>query len=83
MTSTVEAVFMGGFRKSAVAHRFRIGQTYESIQTQEDLVRHAKFSKPLTVALPEAIYKRLKEVSDEKKLSMAEIVREILTKKLR
>jgi predicted DNA-binding protein len=45
-------------------------------------VKYAKFSKPLTVAFTEETYNRLKEVSDEKKVSMAEIVREIVSRRM-
>ena len=41
-------------------------------------MRHAKFTKPLTIALSPEVYKVLKERSDTERISMAECVREIL-----
>ena len=42
-------------------------------------MRYAKFTKPLTVALPSKVYDALKGKSDVEKISMAELVREILS----
>ena len=44
----------------------------------EMFMRYAKFTKPLTVALPPDIYDALKEKSDSKRISIAELVRDIL-----
>ncbi len=41
-------------------------------------MRYAKFTKPLTVALPPDVYDVLKEKSDSQRISMAELVRDIL-----
>jgi hypothetical protein len=41
-------------------------------------MRYAKFTKPLTVALPPEIYEALKAKSDSKRISIAELVRDIL-----
>ncbi len=41
-------------------------------------MRYAKFTKPLTVALPPDVYDVLKEKSDYQRISMAELVRDIL-----
>jgi hypothetical protein len=45
-------------------------------------MKYAKFTKPLTVALENEIYQRIKAISDERRISMAEWVREILTQAL-
>jgi hypothetical protein len=42
------------------------------------IMRYAKFTKPLTVALPPEVYDVLKEKSDSERISMAELVRDIL-----
>ena len=41
-------------------------------------MRHAKFTKPLTIALSHEVYDALKEKSDVDRVSMAECVRAIL-----
>ena len=41
-------------------------------------MRYAKFTKPLTVSLPPDVYDVLKEKSDSERISMAELVRDIL-----
>jgi hypothetical protein len=41
-------------------------------------MRHAKFTKPLTIALPPEVYDALKVKSDSKRISIAELVRNIL-----
>lgn len=41
-------------------------------------MRQAKFTKPLTIALPPEIYDALKAKSDSKRISIAELVRDIL-----
>jgi hypothetical protein len=41
-------------------------------------MRHAQFTKPLTVALHPEVYDALKEKSDSERISMAELVRDIL-----
>ena len=43
-------------------------------------MRYAKFTKPLTIALSPEVYDVLKEISDAGRISMAECVREILSK---
>jgi hypothetical protein len=42
-------------------------------------MRHAKFTKALTIALAPEVYDALKEISDADRVSMAECVREILS----
>ena len=41
-------------------------------------MRHAKFPKALTIALSSEVYDVLKEKSDADRVSMAELVRDIL-----
>jgi hypothetical protein len=43
-------------------------------------MRQAQFPKALTIALSSEVYDVLKEVSDSERVSMAELVREILSK---
>jgi hypothetical protein len=43
------------------------------------IMRYAKFTKPLTIALSPEVYNVLKEISDADRVSMAECVREILS----
>jgi len=38
-------------------------------------MKEAQFTKGLTVAFPEEIYLKIKTITDEKKISMAEFVR--------
>ena len=38
-------------------------------------MREAKFTKSLTVALPIDVYKKIKEITDNEKISMAQWVR--------
>ena len=42
-------------------------------------MKYAQFTKPLTVALPPDVYDVLKEKSEAKRISMAELVRDILS----
>jgi len=42
-------------------------------------MRHAKFTKALTIALSPEVYDVLKEISDADRVSMAECVRGILS----
>jgi hypothetical protein len=42
-------------------------------------MRQAKFPKALTIALSSEVYDVLKDVSDSERVSMAELVREILS----
>ncbi len=41
-------------------------------------MREAKFQKALTMALRVEVYDRLKAVADERRISIAEVVREIM-----
>lgn len=41
-------------------------------------MREANFTKPLTVSLTEEQYSRIKEISDNKKISMADWIRKAL-----
>ena len=43
-------------------------------------MRQAKFTKPLTIAFSPEVYDVLKEISDVERKSMAECVREILSR---
>jgi metal-responsive CopG/Arc/MetJ family transcriptional regulator len=45
-------------------------------------MKQAIYVKALTVALPQVLYLRIKEVSDERFISMAEVVRQIVEKGL-
>jgi hypothetical protein len=38
-------------------------------------MREAKFTKSLTVALPIVVYQKIKEITDDEKISMAQWVR--------
>ena len=39
-------------------------------------MREAKFTKSLTVALPIDVYQKIKEITDDEKISMAQWVRQ-------
>ena len=41
-------------------------------------MREAKFTKPLTVAFSAITYQQIKAISDEHRISMAELVRNII-----
>ena len=41
-------------------------------------MRYARFTKPLTIAFQAEIYDQIKEISEETKRSMADIVREVM-----
>jgi hypothetical protein len=43
----------------------------------------AKFTKPLTIALHPEVYEEIKQITDDKKISMAEWVREVMEKALK
>lgn len=45
-------------------------------------MKYAKFTKPLTIALENHIYKQIKDISDNQPISMAEWVRDMLAKTL-
>jgi hypothetical protein len=45
-------------------------------------MKYAKFTKALTVVLEAEIYQQIKEISDKRRIAMAEWVRDILTKAL-
>jgi tartrate dehydratase alpha subunit/fumarate hydratase class I-like protein len=42
-------------------------------------MREAKFTKSLTVALPVDVYQKIKQITDDEKISMAQWVRKIVT----
>ena len=42
-------------------------------------MREAKFTKSLTVALPIDVYQKIKQITDDEKISMAQWVRKIVT----
>jgi hypothetical protein len=41
-------------------------------------MREAKFTKSLTVALPIDVYQKIKEITDDEKISMAQWVRKVV-----
>jgi len=41
-------------------------------------MREAKFTKSLTVALPIDVYQKIKQITDDEKISMAQWVRKIV-----
>ena len=41
-------------------------------------MREAKFTKSLTVALPINVYQKIKEITDDEKISMAQWVRKVV-----
>ena len=41
-------------------------------------MREAKFTKSLTVALPIDVYQKIKEITDDEKISMAKRVRKVV-----
>ena len=41
-------------------------------------MREAKFTKSLTVALPVDVYQKIKEITDDEKISMAQWVRKVV-----
>ena len=45
-------------------------------------MKEAKFTKPLTVGLQPEVYDQIKKITDEKRISMAQWVREIADKAL-
>jgi hypothetical protein len=45
-------------------------------------MKEAKFTKPLTVAMQPGVYEQIKQITDEKRISMAQWVREIAEKAL-
>jgi hypothetical protein len=49
---------------------------------QEDIMREAKFSKPLTIALHPVVYDRVKQITDVQSRSMADWVREAIDRVL-
>ena len=45
-------------------------------------MREAKYSCPITIALSEQVFKKIKEISDVNKVSMAEVMRILLAEGL-
>ncbi len=45
-------------------------------------MREAQFVKSLTVALPEDVYQKIKEITDDEKISMAQWVRRAVNQAL-
>ncbi len=45
-------------------------------------MREACFTRPLTVALPEEVFRQIKEITDEKRISMAQWFRAVAEKAL-
>jgi hypothetical protein len=45
-------------------------------------MKHARFTKPLTLAFEPETYDQIKKISDEQRISMAEWVREMAAKAL-
>jgi hypothetical protein len=52
------------------------------IHSLEDIMRIAKFSKPLTIALHPEVFDRVKQITDDEKRSMADWVREAVDQSL-
>ena len=46
-------------------------------------MKEAKFTKPLTVALQPEVYEQIKQITDEKRISMAQWVRDAATTALK
>lgn len=46
-------------------------------------MREAQFVKSLTVALPEDVYQKIKEITDQEKISMAQWVRRAVDQALK
>lgn len=45
-------------------------------------MRYARFTKPLTIALKQEVYEQIRQMSEQQRISMADVVREMLSKVL-
>ena len=45
-------------------------------------MRHALFTKPLTITLSEDQYAKVKDLSDEQRISMSDLIRQVLDRAL-
>ena len=45
-------------------------------------MKYAKFTCPLTIAFEQQIYNQIKEISEQRRISMADVIREIIKKAL-
>lgn len=45
-------------------------------------MRYARFTKPLTIALRKDVYEQIRQMSEQQRISMADVVREMLKKAL-
>ena len=45
-------------------------------------MKYAKFTRPLTIAFEQHIYNQIKEISEQRRISMADLIREIMEKAL-
>ena len=64
-----------GLRESETEQRVKVSNIDANFIQQEDIMRIARFSKPLTIALDPEIFDRVKQITDEQRLSMAHFVR--------
>ena len=71
-----------GLRESETEQRVKVSNIDANFIQQEDIMREAKFSKPLTIALDPEVYDRVKQITDDEKRSMADWVREAIDRVL-
>ena len=45
-------------------------------------MRESKYSRPITIALSQEVYSKVKEIGDREKVSMAEVIRDLLNEGL-
>jgi len=43
-------------------------------------MKYAKFTRPLTIAFEHHIYTQIKEIGEQRRISMADVIREIIAK---
>ena len=71
-----------GLRESETEQRVKVSNIDANFIQQEDIMREAKFSKPLTIALHPVVYDRVKQITDVQSRSMADWVREAIDRVL-
>ena len=64
-----------GLRESETEQRVKVSNIDAKFIQQEDIMRIARFSKPLTIALDPEVFDRIKQITDDEKRSMADWVR--------
>ena len=64
-----------GLRESETEQRVKVSNIDAKFIQQEDIMRIARFSKPLTIALHPEVFDRIKQITDDEKRSMADWVR--------